>query len=208
MQLEVWKDINEYEGLYQVSNLGRIKSLKRNTAREKIMKPKENRDGYFIVNLCKNGNITTKKIHRLVAENFIPNPENKYSVNHINGIKKDNRIENLEWATASEQAKHAVKTGLWKWDDNRKIKLRNTLIEKGINPQKNSIHTKCHSFGVVKVIQKDDNGNIIKVWDSMSDASRAIGVPVSHIVRVCKGIRKHARGYVWSYYDQTKGGDM
>lgn len=201
MQLEVWKDIKEYEGLYQVSNLGRIKSLKRNTAREKIMKPRENRDGYLSINLCKNGNVTTKKIHRLVAENFIPNPENKYSVNHINGLKKDNRIENLEWSTASEQAKHAVKTGLWQWDDNRKMKLRNTLIERGNNPQKNNSHTKGHSFGVVKVIQKDDDGNIIKIWDSMSDASRAIGVPVSHIVRVCKGIRKHTRGYVWSYYD-------
>lgn len=200
MSVEFWKDVKGYESLYQISNLGNVKSLKRNTTYERILKQRKNKDGYFYVKLCKEGNITTKKIHRLVAENFIPNPENKYSVNHINGIKNDNRLENLEWATASEQANHAVELGLWKWTTESKNKLRNTLLERGLN-QKNNNHSKGHKFGTVRVVQKDDNDNIIKVWDSMSDVSRELGIPVPHIVRVCKGVRKHTRNYRWSYYE-------
>lgn len=205
MCLEVWKDVKGYNGLYQVSNIGRVKSLKRNTARERIMKLKETRDGYLNVNLCKQGNVATKKVHRLVAENFIPNPNNKYSVNHINGNKKDNRVENLEWATATEQAKHAVKMSLWGWTDESKMKLKKTLRERGANQQRYNTHKKGHVFGTVKVIQKDDYGNTINIWDSMSDASKELNIPVSHIVRVCKGDRKHAKGYVWCYYNLKEG---
>ena len=109
---EAWVDIKDYEGLYQISNLGRVKSLKRNTAHERILIPRVGRDGYLYVGLCKNGITKTKKIHRLVAENFIENPENKKEVNHIDGNKLNNYIFNLEWCNRSYNLKHAYKLGL------------------------------------------------------------------------------------------------
>jgi hypothetical protein len=112
---EVWRDIVGYERLYQVSNWGRVKSLPRNGTikEERILKPRVTKNGYLYVHF-RNGNISKYvKIHRLVAEAFIPNPENKPQVNHINGNKLDNRVDNLEWNTASENTMHAFKLGLF-----------------------------------------------------------------------------------------------
>jgi hypothetical protein len=114
---EIWKDIEAYEGLYQVSNLGRVKSLPKEhrygSKSEKILKPRTKKENdYARVSLCKDGKIKSFRRARLIAQTFITNPENKYSVNHINGIKSDDRVENLEWATASEQNYHMYKFGL------------------------------------------------------------------------------------------------
>ena len=117
---EVWKDIKDYEGLYQVSNLGRVKSLQRIVSyvygermmEEKILKGSICVYGYLRVNLRKNGINKTIKIHKLVAQTFISNPDNKETVNHINGIKTDNRVKNLEFCTRRENNLHAYKTGL------------------------------------------------------------------------------------------------
>jgi len=109
--MEIWKDIEGYEGLYQISNLGRIKSLRFN--REKILKYSTNCDGYNHIILRNHNSIRTNhSIHRLVCLAFIENTEDKKEVNHINGLKSDNRLINLEWCTHSENQKHAIRIGL------------------------------------------------------------------------------------------------
>ena len=110
---EIWKDIEGYEGLYQVSNLGRVKSLKRqvvDTVGFRIVPESYLRGrlryGYRIVSLCKHGEINRCMVHRLVAKAFIPNPENKPTVNHIDGVRNNNIVTNLEWATYRDQQLH------------------------------------------------------------------------------------------------------
>ena len=105
MQEEIWKDVIDYEGIYQVSNLGNVKSLKFN--KEKILKLMP-RSGYLRVEL----NQKSHSVHRLVLHTFVGLNETKPQVNHINGIKSDNRLINLEWVTQSENIRHAINTGL------------------------------------------------------------------------------------------------
>lgn len=114
---EVWKDIPDYEGLYQVSNLGRVKSLERmminpspygktplRKHKAQIRKIRVDRHGYCCVSIYIEGKAKNIKVHRLVASAFIPNPENKREIDHINGIKTDNRVSNLRWVTSSENS--------------------------------------------------------------------------------------------------------
>jgi NUMOD4 motif/HNH endonuclease len=122
---EIWKDIEGYEKFYEVSNLGRVRSFDRlvktenpniahpsvRTVHSQILAP-SNRAGYPRLCLCKEGQKKYFYVHRLVATAFIPNPENKPQVNHINGIKANNNVENLEWLTARDNQIHAYKTGL------------------------------------------------------------------------------------------------
>lgn len=113
MQKEIFKDVIGYEGLYQVSNLGRVKSLSNNKLKkEKILKQNVSNCGYKQVCLSKKNKYKTYTIHKLVANNFLSNNDNKRTVNHINCIKTDNRLENLEWCTTSENTKHAYNNGL------------------------------------------------------------------------------------------------
>lgn len=118
---EIWKDIVGYEGLYEVSSLGSVKSIGRSklvginggtyNLGDMLLKPRKSR-GYNVVVLCKLGKTKNFLVHRLVAAAFLENKDNKATVNHINGNKTDNRLENLEWATPSEQQKHAFSIGL------------------------------------------------------------------------------------------------
>ena len=122
---EIWKDIKGYEGIYQISNFGRVKSLI--YPKEKIMniynfrRDEEKGKGYWRVRLIKNSSYKYFFVHRLVAEAFIPNPNNYATVNHINGIKTDNRIDNLEWCSLKENIQKAWETGLYKVDEIRRL---------------------------------------------------------------------------------------
>jgi len=125
MDLEIWKDVVGFEGEYMVSNIGRIKSLDRTvtlknhyqiktrSVKERILRlsKRSNNSPYYIVTLSGRKSLL---VHRLVAIAFIPNPLNKPQVNHKNGIKSDNILENLEWVTVKENAIHAIKTGLFR----------------------------------------------------------------------------------------------
>lgn len=113
--LEVWKDVFGYEGSYQVSSFGRVKSLNyRRTNTESILKQHKTQDGYLMVGLHRNGLKTSFRVNRLVAINFIPNPENKADVGHIFGDKSDNTTSSLRWETRKENMIHAVEFGLIK----------------------------------------------------------------------------------------------
>lgn len=111
---EIYKPIPEYETQYQVSNLGNVKSLAKNGKKDTILKQERNRSKsvfYRRVTLCKNGDIKRFQVHRLVALTFIPNPENKPQVNHIDNNTENNCIDNLEWCTGKENMEHSAKQG-------------------------------------------------------------------------------------------------
>lgn len=119
--MEIWKKISKFNNQYEISNKGRIRSTykvlfrsngRKHTRRSKVLKPDIKHSGYAIGAVCVDKKMISYKVHRLVAELFIPNPKNKETVNHKNGIKHDNRVENLEWATRKEQSVHARDNGL------------------------------------------------------------------------------------------------
>lgn len=176
MEIEIWKDIFGYEGLYQASNLGNFKSLERvigfnhssNNKRHFRLKKESKRyigncKGYNIINLSLNDKSSTKRCCRIIATLFVQNPENKPHVNHINGIKTDDRAVNLEWVTPSENMIHAVKNNL-------------VTIKKGKDCF-NSKKIKCLKTG--------------KIYDTIGDASKDINISQSHLSRVLRGIYKN-----------------
>lgn len=195
MKKELWKDISGYEGYYQISNTGKVKSCSRiitrgnikQTIYPKIMSPSVNkRFGYKNITLRKNGIRAYFRICRLVAEAFIPNPLNKPCVNHKNGIKTDDRQCNLEWCTYSENMKHAIK---------------NKLIVPP-NPMLNKRGAKNHLSK--PVIQKNINGKKIAEYESMNLASELSGCSKSSIFYGCKNKMNNnctntKRKYIWEY---------
>ena len=192
---EIWKDIEGYEGLYQVSNFGRIKSLEHNSSmtnifgkggkslvkhNEKIINGYIQNTGYLTVTL------TGKKysVHRLVAKAFVQNPNNYPVINHIDGNKLNNKVDNLEWCTHKHNTREAIRLGL-------------------SNPKYNSYKNRIRAK---KTNQYDLEGNYIKTYDACSDAERELkskGIKISarNIRNVCNGIRKTAGGFIWRYVD-------
>lgn len=179
--MEVWKSLKWCKD-YEVSSLGNIKSLK--CGKETIRKPCKSKEGYLIVSLWKNNKGKTFKVHRLVAETFMPNPENKPEVNHINGIKTDNRVENLEWVTGSENMKHAYKNNL------RKAQAKGKYGSN--NPRAKPIK------------QFDLEGKLIKIWGSSIEAANSLGVNKSSICQCLKGQIKTSCKFIWRYKEDEK----
>ena len=145
--IEEWRDIKGYEGLYQVSNLGRVYGIKR----QRFLNTVYDRNGYSSVKLTKNGIGKLLSLHRIVAINFIPNQENKPQVNHIDEDKTNNMVSNLEWTTAKENVNHGTRT-------ERMIKTMNKNIVCSNGKEYNSIkeacqELNCHSSGVVNVLK-------------------------------------------------------
>lgn len=116
---EIWKWIKDYEGFYQISNFGRAKSFNPRYTKPRILTPVLHKNGYLHICLRRNSKSKNFSIHRLVAEAFIPNPENKLTVNHKDGNKFNNCVENLEWATSSENSRHAIEIGIQKVGEER-----------------------------------------------------------------------------------------
>jgi hypothetical protein len=142
---EIWKDIPTYEGLYQISNLGKVKSVKRNI----IMRPRIVGQ-YYMIKLSRYGVNKNNLLHRLLAITFIANPEGKETVNHIDGNKLNNSICNLEWSTYSEQNKHAIKLGLKKCfgEHHSQNKLTESSVIMIRHWAKNGVIVKGANYGV------------------------------------------------------------
>ena len=181
---EIWKDIKGYEGIYQVSNLGKVKSLNYKRGKhEKEIKQALNSRGYLEVGLF-NGKVKTHRVHRLVAQTFIPNPENKDEVNHIDGNKKNNTVNNLEWNTSKENIHHA-------WENKLICFSKESRKKAGISRQK-------------PCLQYDKNNHLIKRWDSLKQASKELGICKSTISMCLNGRYETAGGYVWKFDIKNK----
>lgn len=166
---EEWRPVVGYEGLYEVSNLGRVKSLYKAC----ILKPQKKRNGYFQVNLYKNGTMKSRAVHRLVATAFIPNPLGKPQVNHRDEDKQNNAVDNLEWVYARTNLNYGSRNG----------KAGKTISQK---PHRH-------------ILQYSLTGELVAEYESSAAAMRKTGVWNTHIIQCCKGKVLTAGGYRWKY---------
>lgn len=182
---EEWRAVFGYEGIYEVSNMGKVRSLdridisgrKRNGTILQAVKVGHASRKYLAVSLSKDGVAKKTKIHRLVAEAFIPNPENKPEVNHLSEDKTDNRVENLCWATSKENMNHGTRT-------ERAAKTAQATAErKRAKP----------------VLQIDSGGIIVKEYPSLREASRQTGIDRPQINKCIKKPWYTAKGFYWKY---------
>lgn len=165
MTREIWKDIEGYEGLYQVSNLGRVTRVTTN----RILKSSKHVSGYLMVNLSKNSVTSHQRIHRLVAQAFIPNPENKPDINHVDEDKTNNNVNNLEWSTRKENCNHGT---------------RNERI------------SKINSITIISTNLKTGES---REFYGINDCARQLELQASNITHVLKGRRKQVGGYIFEY---------
>ena len=166
---EIWKDIKDYEGLYQVSNLGRVKRI--TTGR--VLKPLKHANGYLMVKLSKNSIVYTKTVHRLVAEAFIPNPEHKPEINHIDENKTNNNVSNLEWMTRKENINHGTRTE--RMSKTQSIPIIATNIKTGES----------------------------KEFYGARECARQLGLTHGNIASVLKGRYKQTGGYTLKYKEES-----
>lgn len=178
---EIWKDVVGYEGLYKVSDNGNVMSLHYNHKNEPhLLKQSCGSSGYLHLQIYKGKKCKTVYVHQLVAEAFIPNPHNKQEINHINGNKLDNRLSNLEWATTSENQKHAIRNGLRKPSPNSGRFGKNNPLSK----------TFC---------QYDLNGNFIREWTGITQTAKEFGVSNTSLRHCLNGKHKTCCGFIWKY---------
>ena len=170
---EIWKDIVGYEGHYQVSNKGRVKSFKQ--GKERILKPSNNGWGYLSVQLFKNGEMKMCKVHRLVAKAFLSNPNNLPQINHKDENPSNNRVENLEWCDS-------------KYNNN--YGTRNQRVAESLTNGKKS----------KTIDQFSLDGNFIRTWQSMTQVVRELGFPISSISYCCNGKLKSVGNFKWKYH--------
>ena len=164
---EVWRDIEGYEGMYQVSDKGRVRSLK--FGKERILKPGRLKNDYLYVNLCKNGEAKKYYIHRLVAQAFLPNPDNLSQINHRDEIKTNNCVENLEWCDS-------------KYNNNY-----GTHIQRQVEKVSKT------------VLQFTKSGEFVREWKSVADVKRNHRYTHAHISECCLGKYKSSHGFFWKY---------
>ncbi|QOR58314.1 HNH endonuclease [uncultured phage cr106_1] len=170
--MEIWKDIVGYEGLYKVSNLGRIKNKK-----DRLLSPYHNTNGYISVDLYKNGKVNKLRVHRIVAEAFILNPNNLPIINHKNEDKTDNSVSNLEWCNYSYNLSYG----------NRVEKMFKTRLDKNTKTAQK------------EVIQYDLEGNILNIFTSISEASKLTGISCGAIWQSCKKGHITNKKFKWNY---------
>lgn len=205
--LEIWKDIDGYEGLYQVSNRGRVKALNfARSGKEGIIKQQTNHKGYNVVYLSRDDIRKTFKVHRLVALAFIPNIENKLCVDHINTIRNDNRVENLRWVTHKENCNNELTkehmSGTKKSCKPRTRRKGYTSKKKGFVTS-NELRIKIsRGMGGRKILCLTTG----EIFETASEASRKYNVGVSKICYCCKKKLKSAgklngQKLIWQYYD-------
>lgn len=159
---EIWKDIPGYEGLYQISSFGKVKSLHPNRKQNQLMNLLENARGYYRVHLTKGSKQNFKMVHRLVAETFLENPLNLPQVNHKDENKKNNHVNNLEWCSNLENQRYG------------------TVIKRRAESCKKSI------------LQCDILGNVIKEWDSAASVHRELGFSTGYLCDALKGKHEKA----------------
>ena len=208
-----WRPIEGYEGLYEVSNLGQVRSFY--TGEAKVLKPSIDKDGYLKAGLSKDGKMYLKSIHRLVASAFIPNIGDKPQVNHIDGDKTNNTVDNLEWVTSKENIQHAWNTGLSRMTKEHKKKLSES--HKG---EKNPMYGKQLSEETRKKISEAIKGEnhprarkVIcvttgEIFNCVREAEEKYNVANQNISKCCKGKSKSAGKHpvtgeklVWKYMD-------
>lgn len=177
---EIWKDVVGYEDLYQVSNMGNVKrKISRRCLIERIIAPTKSH-GYMRLGLCRNNKVKMHNVHRLVAMAFIPNPECKPFVNHMDGNKKNNSIDNLEWVTAQENTRHAYNVL------NRQVSS-NVCVCGAMHPASKPIE------------QLDLQNNLIREWENARMVENELGFWATNIAQCLKGKINTSHGFKWRY---------
>ena len=176
--MEEWRDVPEYEDIYQVSNYGRVRRIY--NGKVKVMTQRHRGKGYLGVTLLKNGTKKDFYVHRLVAETFIPNQDNLPQVNHKNLNKEDNSVENLEWVTAVDNMRHRFMYG---------APIKKKQYTSFRRKRKNTIKIKQYLL----------DGTYVQTWDSLQQIQNTLGIYHSNISDCCKGVTKKSHGYIWSY---------